>query len=340
MNESGSQIQRALQGALFFRDRGYNPLPARSDRKSPMLASFTEFWSQPVPQEVYADWAAENVQVMCGARWKLCVVDCDGDQAHNVFRAMKRHHDPDQVGPYATWTARTGGGGWHFWFTLPDHVKTCESRRVWGLWDTWGGSTHQGDWAHHREIRLLGDGALVVAPPSLHVETRVPYAWITGRGPDELPEPGPVPAWVLDLPVASPCRGAPSAPPGPLPAPPPESPLRPAGGLYERDEVLHAIKDKIALARRWGLRIASPRPNAKGWVACHAIGREDKSPSASISESSGVYCDLAQGVRLSLFDLAAALGAYPDWQAAKNALGDEFVGRPRTRERERGRVRV
>jgi hypothetical protein len=45
------------------------------------------------------------------------------------------------------------------------------------------------------ELRLLGQGAQTVAPPSRH-QTGQGYCWVGGRGPDEI-APAPAPAWLV-----------------------------------------------------------------------------------------------------------------------------------------------
>jgi hypothetical protein len=105
-----------------------------------------------------------------------------------------------------------------------------------------------------------------------------------------------------------------------------KAPGSPVTRRYDRNEVIDAIPDKAAPARRWDLRIAARESNDKGWWCCHAIDRPDANPSASFSERSGNDCEGRDGVMLSLFDLAAELGIYPTWLDALNALGAEFVG--------------
>jgi hypothetical protein len=316
-------IERARQWARFLRSLGYNALPSRMNIKGPMLATYADYWDRPLPDGVYDAWNTSNVQVMTGARWKLAVVDCDGDEAHQVWRRMRNHHG--QVGPTPTWVVRTGGGGWHYYFTLPDDLPACPTRRLWGVWDTWAGPKHAGDWLKHREVRLLGDRALAIAPPSTHVETGATYEFLKGRGPDDFPRPAPAPAWLLNMPAIVTPRTVEDVPTPPLELMPLGSPRRPAGAFPGRDDVLAAVADKIALARSWGLRIASRGPNPKGWLKCHAIDRPDAHPSCSIHHESGVYVDLRDSVVLPFFDLAVALGRYPTWLEAKDDLAARFL---------------
>jgi len=65
-------------------------------------------------------------------------------------------------------------------------------------------------------------------------------------------------------------------------------------------------------------------PNANGWLSCHAVDREDKTPSAAVNVSgssgqAGRYKDLGGGGKsLSHWDLMALLspGEFPGWQHA------------------------
>jgi hypothetical protein len=84
----------------------------------------------------------------------------------------------------------------------------------------------------------------------------------------------------------------------------------------------------LTLAREWGLRVVSGRATAKGFWTCRALGREDHDPSAGFNERTGVYTDRAHGGGLSLFHLAVALGAYPDFPSAVNGLGERFGVQP------------
>jgi hypothetical protein len=319
---------RARDWALRYRALGYNPLPSRMDAKGPALPSFAEYWDRPLPADVFDDWQTTNIQIMTGARWGLAVVDCDGTEAHTVFRRMKEHHGVCH--PFRTWVAHTGGGGLHYYFTLPPGLAECPSRRLWGVWDTWAGtdpcrpgSRIKGDWKKHLEVRLLADRALVIAPPSLHVKTGARYEFLPGRGPEDYDRPAEAPDWLLGLPAIGTPDTRPPAPHAPAP-PPPARPPGP-GGTFSRDRVLAQIQDKVALARSWGLRFASTRPNAHGWLSCYAIDRDDRHPSASFHAETGIYHEQREGAKLSLFDLGVALGAYADWRDACNDLGGRFA---------------
>ena len=99
-----------------------------------------------------------------------------------------------------------------------------------------------------------------------------------------------------------------------------------SGAFCRQDDPWGVIPDKIVLVRSWGLSVASGRHAASGWLRCHAIDRDDNNPSASIHAESGWFSEPHTKESLSLFDLAARLGAFRDWQEAKEALGEQYLG--------------
>lgn len=73
-----------------------------------------------------------------------------------------------------------------------------------------------------------------------------------------------------------------------------------------------------------GLRIATSKPRATGWLPCHAMGRPDKTPSAEINVGDGPargrYRDFGDGggESISFFDFCAKHGPYKDWKEARD----------------------
>lgn len=318
-------VARALACARRYRELGLSPLPSRRDAKRPDLESFAEFWGRPLPASLFEPdtWRATNIQIMTGAKTgssvKILVVDCDGEEAIARWKAiLGRHgHDADR-----SWVAVTGSGGLHTYFLLPDGIDACPSGMIWGLWDTWG-DDGKGRWAKHKEIRILGDNALVVAPPSIHVETGRRYEFAGLSSPRRVPLPEPAPDWLLAMPrLSAPRFGEP-----PKADPPRPTAYRPTGNSYSRAEVIAAIPNKVALAAEWGLKFARAEPNQNRWVPCHAIGRDDRTPSASFHADDGTYQDRKDLRSISLFDLGVELRRFADWKDCLNWCGDRFVGR-------------
>lgn len=98
---------------------------------------------------------------------------------------------------------------------------------------------------------------------------------------------------------------------------------KPASNDYQQytAEVLARL-DIAAEAEKLGVQFASAEPGKNGWQECHAIGREDGTPSAVINVGGGrlrgKYRDLGSSERaISFFELAARLGPWSDWQEAR-----------------------
>lgn len=301
--------------AAMYRAKGFNPLPMRSDAKRPQVR-FAEYWDTPAPADLFERHPATSIQVMTGRRWRLLVLDLDGPEACDWLA--------DRGPMPRTWATHSGGDGLHLWFRLPAGFRDPIPKTV--LWK--GEGTHSA-------VEVLCDRSLIVAPPSIHPTTGRRYRFRSkGESPARLPMPAPCPAWVF-ITIAEnrrqaerDRRAAEEARRVTLPTPSPRSSPSPAI-RYRAADVLEAIPDKVGLAASWGLRVASNRAS-KGWRSCHAIGREDRTPSAQVSEESGWYVDFATGESFGFFDLAARLGVYADWRDAVADLGERYHARETT----------
>lgn len=306
VTHSEAEIRASREWAKLYRRKGWNPLPSRPDDKRPFVR-----WSEYVEREYPAGdsekFATANIQLVTGRRWGLIAIDLDGPEA------IERWSQSYPRCP-RTWVVHSGGSGRHLWFTVPSHIAPLPSGRLWGIWepDSNGG---KGAWRKHVAIELIGDRKLLMAPPSIHPETVRKYRFLAGSSPRDLAWPAPAPGWLLSLPILK----APRPAPAPRPARD-RGPVAPVAGRYDRDDVIAAIIDPVALAESWGLRVAGG-PNVAGWCPCHAIDRDDRNPSASIHSDTGIYWEPGEPRAISLFDLAVRLGIYSDWREAVADLG-------------------
>ena len=324
---------RARECARYFRKLGLVVLPSRGRSKIPIFETYTQFYDgECVPDEVYSEdnWRATNFQVITGTHHagSLCltVIDLDGEESQEVWGKMCAAHAYELQG---AWVVESGSGtGLHIYFRLPDEATECKSGMLWGRWDTWG-DDGKGKWEKHKEVRIFGDRALIVAPPSLHKQTGNAYRFREGCSPREFPLPCEAPAWLLAMPrLASPRTVEP-------PKPRIVAPIRDTsrtGQWYRRDIVMPEIVDKVSLARDWGLKVTSTRPNTLGWYYCHTI-EEEKGASATIHHIDGTYKNWKTGEVMSLFDLGSRLqpSAFPRWQDCRDWCGDRFIGREQYR---------
>ena len=294
--------KRALDAARYFKSIGLVPLPSKMDRKQPTLHEYRKYRTESVPPGVYFDdqWQTTNLQLMTGVETpgatKIVVVDLDGPEAAAAWRAIcLRQQYSLSGGKNHPWVATTGSGGTHLYFRVPV-VSPVPSRMIWGLYDTLTG------WVKHREIRILGDGGLAVAPPSLRVDGAGCYAWHGRFSPRTIPMPDVAPGWLLAMPgVVAPDRK-------PYDQPEPKHVNCSHDGL--RNKVIAAIpsQDKIGHARNWGLRFADAYPSLRQkWIPCHAIDREDKMPtpaSITLLESTVIWGAVTLSVHFLIWPLS------------------------------------
>jgi hypothetical protein len=84
-----------------------------------------------------------------------------------------------------------------------------------------------------------------------------------------------------------------------------------------REEILQNLDIRRAY-EEYGVKFTG-KISASNWAECHAFGREDKSPSAAVNLTTGVYKDFA-GDRASIFDFMVANNISPSWQEAQEEL--------------------
>lgn len=291
--------------AEIYRNFGFNPLPSRSDAKRP-FTRYAEYWDRAYPVEDFERFEPENIQVMTGVHWNLVVLDVDGPAAMQWLKSTRKALPP-------TWTVSNNENGFHLWYRLPtgwtDPLESCV--------------IYQGE-EKHCEVARKADRALIVAPPSHHVERRVRYQWHSERiNPTHGRPPAIAPDWLVEYRqpkvvkpvefIANPFQRAQTY----------RGPHR-----YGWQEVTEAIPDKLSVAQYYGLRTSSRYGRGSVWVPCFR-DHEDRNPSGSFNVETG-YTILRGGgggeQRLTFFQLLVYLGAFQTVSDAINCLGKDFLG--------------
>jgi len=168
-------------------------------------------WGTPAPP---------NISVLTGSPSGIFVLDIDPDAGG--FETMKRlvaEHGPMPT----TYTVRTGSGGWHYYFAMPDFdVRNKQS------------------WKELPGVDIRGTGGQVIAATS--VSFKGPYD--DGDRPVTF---APAPEWLLELLR----RPAPTSPAVQVAAPAGEVSKPSAPGAYEENVVAAELARLDALARPW-----------------------------------------------------------------------------------------
>ena len=166
------------RAAYAYLSRGWSVIPLRHADKRPLLR--WEPYQNRLPGEEelrrwFAAWPDANLGIVTGSVSRLVVLDID--PAHGgveSLAALERRHGPLP----ASVEARTGGGGRHVYFLHPGGMVRNRAGLAQG-------------------VDVRGDGGYVVAPPSIHPSGGA-YAWVEGRGPDEIAL-APLPGWLAEL---------------------------------------------------------------------------------------------------------------------------------------------
>lgn len=332
--ESATHIYYVKWCISHYRKIGLCPLPTRMDRKGPDLPSYSQFFKgYPVPEEVYEKWNSRNVQLITGTRTptrsRIIVVDIDGEGSGGVWFELCRRYGYE---PSSDWVVHTGGEGVHIYFSLHESVKSCPSGRLWGEWDP-AANGGKGDWDKHREIRLLGDNSLVVAPPSTYVGVidthKHPYRFDPEFSPSHSELPEIAPRWLLDLPRVNWNRPKQHIPK--FVSPQPQRADCNGKLHYPYRDVLEAIGgDKLSLAQSWGLVVNNSSPNCNGWVSCYVPWRETPGrsrPSGSFNVETGCFMDMKTREPVWFFELSVRLGVFLDWKDSVNYHGERYIGK-------------
>jgi len=144
-----------VRGKLPLTEHGFKDATTDSDR-------IREWW---------ASWPDANIAIPTGSATNRFVLDSDPRHGGNKsLAALEAEHGQMP----ATLESRTGGDGRHFVFVLPEGCVICNS----------AGRLGPG-------LDIRGEGGYIVAPPSIHLETKKPYVWVNRA------KPAQAPAWLI-----------------------------------------------------------------------------------------------------------------------------------------------
>jgi len=144
-----------LANAKKYLEKGISVIPVGKDKKP--LINWKEFQTRRATEEEldqwWSKWPDANIGIVTGRISNLAVVD------------IEEGGSVDGLPP--TLMAKTGGGGWHFYYKYEDGIENK---------------------ARFRELAdIRGEGGYVVAPPSLHASGKN-YEWLDNQEPEPFPK--------------------------------------------------------------------------------------------------------------------------------------------------------
>jgi hypothetical protein len=186
---AGEMAGGMVAAALQLAGDGLEVLPLAVRRKVPLIAGGRGLLDATTDRAKIIEWWGACPHANIGVRVPKggCVIDIDprhgGDTALAALEQL--HGRLNHVG--AEGFSGRGDGGVHLWFLAPDGPLTKR--------------------ALPKGIDLITRSGYVVAPPSIHPDSGLPYRWLSRNPPTEMP------AWLAKLVTAGPvARTAPLGP--------------------------------------------------------------------------------------------------------------------------------
>jgi hypothetical protein len=165
-----------LGAALYYFSKGWSVIPLRGKQST---VAWKKFEDTRAERGQVCEWflsdAPTGVGIVTGAISNMFVLDVDpknGGQESLGRLQMKYGTLPD------TLRVRTGGGGQHFYFCMPQGVEVRNAADLQG----------------YLGLDIRGNGGYVAAPPSKHPSGKR-YKWDTSGAE----EPVEAPQWLVDL---------------------------------------------------------------------------------------------------------------------------------------------
>lgn len=169
-----SHVSNLRTEILNYHNRGHNIVPLNGKRP---LIKWSNLHTNPATEEEILNWFSTfrdkltGVGLITGLSEGICVLD------------LEKNEDPSRFELPDTPNARSGGGGWHFYFKIPDGYNQERFPTV--------------DLRKHGIVgELRADGAYTAMSPSIHPETGSEYKWVIPLDSKPLAS---IPDWLLRL---------------------------------------------------------------------------------------------------------------------------------------------
>jgi len=156
-----------LQSALAYAGRGWPVFPLKPADKTPMTrhGHNESTCNENIIRRWWDQWPEANVGIAVGAKAGFWVLDVDGENGSRSLVILE-----NEFGPLPeTLEQRTGGGGRQLFFRWRDTREVRNKQSV----------PHP-KLPKKTDIDIRGEGGYIVAPPSIHPDTKQKYDWPYG----------------------------------------------------------------------------------------------------------------------------------------------------------------
>ena len=138
------------------------------------------------PEQVEKWWSKHpeaNIGIATGEINSILVIDVDIKPEQDKHGDQSLDELIQELGELPkSWEATTGTGGRHLYFRYPNGYSIKNSASTLG-----------------KDIDVRANGGYIVAPPSVHPDTKKEYIWKEGAGPDDLPLAELPDSWIQRL---------------------------------------------------------------------------------------------------------------------------------------------
>ncbi|MGD1836628.1 MAG: bifunctional DNA primase/polymerase [Nitrososphaeraceae archaeon] len=172
---------RLIDYALQYKNKSFSVIPLQTKSKIPAVESWTPYRTYIANADEISDWFSTsdyNVGIVMGSVSKVFAIDIDDKEAYDYFtNKIEQILDDDlKISIKNTMKIMTGSGNVNFLFKFdPGEFPEGDEIPNTIMWKS-------PDQKEHCEIRFMGEGKYIVAPPSIHPNNQR-YYLVNGINP-------------------------------------------------------------------------------------------------------------------------------------------------------------
>jgi hypothetical protein len=192
-----NNLQSTLEYAIAYKKNGFSVISLYKKSKRPSLYEWDSFKKSYASNEQLENWFPphyytdiNNIGIITGKASSIFAIDIDGNKAYEYYLSKLESLSDRQLidANEKTMKIKTGSGNINIVFGFNPHEFVQDELKNLVLWrDTLNNTDSKfeetnNSYHKHSEIRLKGEGAYIVAPPSIHPNNNR-YTLVNGINP-------------------------------------------------------------------------------------------------------------------------------------------------------------